>query len=148
MNHTFFKLAVASVMGLSMVACGGGEPGDFSGGIDSFIVTPVGSAAVAKDNRINIAAEAETFGPTIADLYWSVEPLANSKGDVTINDSTCATGDKRERKVPNRDDVISYWNCSTTALASGDASGPFMVKATVTTDTGTQQTEGFTLNVQ
>ena len=148
MDRSFAKIAAATVLGLSLTACGGGgEPGNFSAGIETFLVTPAGQAAVAAGNRVTIKAVAETFGPTITSIVWRAQPLANAKGEVFIDDESCSAANKRDRAVPNRADMISYWDCTTSAFASEEASGPFMVQATVNTSNGSQQTESFTLNV-
>ncbi|WP_234265139.1 hypothetical protein [Hydrogenophaga sp. NFH-34] len=140
-------IMAAAIATITLAGCGGGDE-DGPGSVQTpelrtHTVSPADSASGKVGMRVPIDSYTETFGTTIEQVEWQVEPIADAEGDLKIADPTCTKGEKSVRTVPGSDKVIEALSCETTVMALDGAKGKFEVTSRVTLGTGSAKKASF-----
>lgn len=147
----FLRLSLSVVALATLAACGGGG-GEGSEGpqhkIVSFDVLPGHSVDVMAGESLPLRMAAETYGPGLASMQWSVEPASGSaKGVLSLQEPDCASWQTSSRPVPSTQHVVATGACESRAIAPAGSAGAFTIVAKVSATDGTQRSERIAVNV-
>lgn len=147
----FLRLSLSAAALAALAACGGGG-GEGSEGpqnkIVSFDVLPGHSVDVLAGQSLPLRMAAETYGPGLSSMQWSVEPASGeATGVLNLQDPGCTSWQTSSRPVPSTQHVVATGVCESRAVVPAGSAGAFTIVAKVSATDGTQRSERITVNV-